>query len=136
MPEAPSTWLDSETVTAALGDDLSEPVDTVALQSWCDGTRSYVEGKRGDLFVLDPDDEEAPPVFTPTPAVVSGAVLLAWRFYARRTSPLGVVGFSEDGVAGILREDPDIAKLLGVGRGGRFVFGGFNPCTAEPVESA
>lgn len=135
MPEAPATWLDASTVTAALGEDLAEPVDTVALQSWCDGTRSYVEGKRSDLFVPVEGDDEAAPVFTPTPSVVSGAVLLAWRFYARRTTPLGVLGFSEDGAAGILREDPDVAKLLGIGKAGRFVFGGYNPCAAE-VESA
>jgi len=116
------TWLDSETVKAVLGADISGDIDDASLQQMCDGTRSYVEDKRKDLFVAAPVETD-PPVFTPTPSVTLGAALLAYRFYSRRTSPLGVIGFTEDGAQGLLREDPDIAKLLGIGRFGRFVFG-------------
>jgi hypothetical protein len=57
--------------------------------------------------------------------------MLAHRWYSRRGSPLGVAGYAELGVAGILRFDPDIAKLLGLGTEGPFVFGA--PTTPIPV---
>ena len=72
-------------------------------------------------------------MFEPTKSVKLGAAYLAWRLYARRTSPLGVLGFTDDGAAGILREDPDIAKLLGIGRRGRFTVGGTGPPVVEAV---
>jgi hypothetical protein len=118
---ANSTWLTSEKVAAVLGSDLSESIDDEAMQQFCNGAASYVEGRRGDLFVGDPA------AFAPTPSVQLGAALLAYRFYSRRTSPLGVIGFTEDGAAGILKDDPDIARLLGIGRHGAFVFGGVRP---------
>ncbi len=122
MAEDESTWLDASDLQSVLGDDLAEPIDSTSAQEYCDGTRSYVEGKRKDLFAPAVDEDD-PRVFTPTPAVRLGAAMLAYRFYSRRTSPLGVIGFTEDGAVGMLREDPDIAKLLGIGRFGRFVFG-------------
>lgn len=122
MAEGDSTWLTSAKVAAVLGSDLAESVDDASMQQFCNGAASYVEGRRSDLWGLTNDVEPAP-VFQPTPAVVTGAAMLAYRFYARRTSPLGVVGFTEDGAMGILKDDPDIARLLGIGRHGRFVFG-------------
>lgn len=125
------TWLDAGNVEAVLGADLASEIDADSMQAFCDGTRSYVEDRRPDLFVAD-EVEGEPAVFTPTGSVLLGAAMLAWRFYSRRTSPLGVIGFTEDGASGMLREDPDIAKLLGIGRKGRFVFGGTG--TAETAE--
>lgn len=65
--------------------------------------------------------------FAPTEDVVLGAAFLVYRLYQRRTTPLGILGATEDGYTGIIREDPDIARLLGIGAAGRFVFGGHNP---------
>lgn len=121
------TWLEPSTVTAVLGASLSEQLDETALAAVLPGTRSYVEGKRADLVTGDPA------VFTPTPAVVLGAAMLAYRLYQRRTTPLGILGATEDGYTGIIREDPDIARLLGVGGAGKFVFGGYNPTTEAVV---
>lgn len=104
------SWLDVEEVQTALGDSLAEVVDTAALQVWCDAARDYVESRRPDLVTGDPAE------FAPTPAVVGGAALLAYRLYQRRTTPLGVLGVTDQGVSGILRDDPDISRMLGIGR--------------------
>lgn len=133
---AEATWLDADEVERVMGADLAGEWDKDTMQRFCDGSRSFVESRRPDLFVTTPaEDEEDPDVvtFTPGADVVVGAAMLAYRFYSRRTTPLGVLGFSEDGASGILREDPDIAKLLGIGRGRKFVFGGVPPLTEEAV---
>ena len=124
---ADDTWLEPSTVTAVLGSGLTEQLDMTALGAVLPGVRSFVEEKRKDLLVGAGD-----PVvftFTPTPHVVLGAVHLAHRLYQRRTTPLGILGATEDGYTGIIREDPDIARLLGIGAAGKFVFGGYNPTT-------
>lgn len=131
------SWLTPAYVTRVLGDDLAEPIDSTSLLEYVEGVREYVEGKRRDLWTTaDPDAD--PPVlstFAATSSVRLGAAMLTYRFYSRRTSPLGVIGFTEDGASGMLREDPDIAKLLGIGRHGRFVFGaGPDLVEAELVE--
>ena len=119
MPE----WLDAAYVGEVLGADLVDQLDTVALEEACTGARGFVEDRRRDLF--ETIGEVAS--FMPGPSVRYGAALLAHRLYARRTSPLGVLGFTEDGYSGILREDPDIARLLGIGRNRRFWFGAGRP---------
>lgn len=45
-----------------------------------------------------------------------GGVLLAARLYARDGSPQGIATFGELGASTILRSDPDIGQLVGVGR--------------------
>lgn len=119
------TWLDAEQVTGILG-DLANDLDGAALNACCDAARSFVEEKRGDLWVSDGAD---PPVltYTPTPAVIHGAAMYAFRLYHRRNNPLGILGTTDVGPAGILREDPDIARLLGIGRSRGFRFGGAQP---------
>lgn len=126
------SWLDADKVTAILGDSLADDLDLAALQECCDATRSFVEERRGDLWVSDGAD---PPTltYTPTGAVVHGAAMYAYRLYHRRKSPLGILGTTDVGPAGILREDPDIARLLGIGRGRRFGFGGARPLDTTPV---
>lgn len=59
----------------------------------------------------------------PAPTEVSadvhlGAVMLAGRWYGRRTSVNGIAGFGDVGVAYVIRQDPDVASLLGLGRPG------------------
>lgn len=87
------------------------------------------------------DLEPAGTYFEPVPAVGAGsyapnddvklgAVMLAGRLFARRGTPLGVAGFSEFGGNAMLRHDPDIARLLGIGPHRAFVFG----APALPVE--
>lgn len=122
-------WLTSSVVKAALGASLSADIeegegeDPGPLDKAADAAQLYVERMRKDLFV-PAEDEEDPDVFTPGADVIHGGALLAYRFYSRRNNPLGVLGFTDDGASGILRDDPDIARLLGIGvHGGGFVFG-------------
>lgn len=129
------SWLDADTVVGVLGDDIGAGLDLVALQAACDGARDFVEDKRPDLWV--PGDPLAEPptedTYTPPPRVIHGAALLAYRFYSRRSTPLGVLGFTEDGAAGIMRFDPDIQDLLGIGRARTFRFGGAPPVVETEV---
>ena len=106
-----------------LGDSLAGPLDMSAMQAACDAARSFVEEERRDLWVSDGGD---PPTltYTPTVRVVHGAAMYAYRLYERRKSALGILGSTDLGPAGILREDPDIARLLGIGRARKFRFGG------------
>ncbi|GAA4075751.1 hypothetical protein ACFFOS_27660 [Nocardioides kongjuensis] len=125
------TWLEPSTVTAVLGSVASD-LPAGDLDGIVPGVRGWVEDKRKDLLVGDGGDPEVF-TFTPTPQVVLGAAFLVWRTYDRRRSPVGIVGASEDGYAGIVRDDPDIARFLGIGAAGRFVFGGHNPTTEAVV---
>lgn len=114
------SWLDVGEVATALGSSLAEVVDEDALQFWCDTVRDYVEDRRADLVTGDP------PAFAATPRIVGGAALLAYRLYQRRTAPLGTVATSE-AIGTILRDDPDVARMLGIGRHRRFRFGAPRP---------
>lgn len=70
----------------------------------------YIEDERQDLF-----DTEVPPVFQATPRIVQAGLLATARLYDRVGTASGVA-FSELGGAGlILRHDPDIDRLLGIG---------------------
>lgn len=47
--------------------------------------------------------------------VVEGATLLAARLFRRKNSPAGVEAFGAEGAAYVMRSDPDVALLLGLG---------------------
>lgn len=124
------TWLDSEKVVAVLGNDLAESLDQTKLQESCEATRDFVEGKRPDLWVTDATVDPPVSTYEPGAGVTYGAALYAHRLYHRTRTPLGTQS-TDAGQSGILREDPDIARLLGIGRARRFRFGGAAPVTVE-----
>lgn len=100
-------------------------MDSDALKLAANAAAEYVEDLKPDEFLGQS--------FTPSARTLLGAAMLAHRWYSRRASPLGVAGYAEFGSAGILRYDPDIARLLGIGtESGRFVFGA--PTGAAAVE--
>ena len=74
------------------------------------GAAAVVERCRPDLLSVDGL------TFDATPDVKLGGLMLAARFYARRGSPMGVASYAEMGAAQIVRTDPDVALLLGIGR--------------------
>jgi hypothetical protein len=109
-------WLSAEQAALMVGATVStDDADWNAAHA---GSVAYVEGKRTDLLVGDPG------VFTPGGDVLYGTALLTNRWYTRRTSPLGTSQNVEFGGSDFLRQDPDIAKLLGIGQEGKPVFGG------------
>lgn len=119
-----SVWL-TDTQALALIGQASGDVDEDAFEGALEAACALVERKRPDLF-----DTATPPVFAPDAAVKLGTAMLAHRYYARRSSPLGAAQFTEFGAGTILRYDPDIGRLLGLGTEGGFVFG----AAALPVE--
>lgn len=107
MPPAPFDWLTADAVAnqlqlndRAAGDPLPARAEQARL-----GAAAYVERVRADLDWTDP-----------APDVVMGAAILASRLHARAGSPLGLASFAEFGASAVLRLDPDVERLLGLGR--------------------
>lgn len=48
-------------------------------------------------------------------SVVTGAEMMAGRLFRRRESPAGVAAFGDMGAVYVMRNDPDVAMLLGLG---------------------
>lgn len=126
-----STWLTAPVVVARLGDDLAGALDQTKLGAAADSAEEFVELKRPDLWVYT---DAEPPVgtYTPGPSVVFGAALLAHRLYHRTSTPLGTRATDTE-ASGILRDDPDISRLLGIGRSRGMRFGAGPARTTETV---
>ena len=82
---------------------------------------AVVERQRPDLFAYPVDSDgdgvlDRVPEFKPGEDVVHGTKLLVGRLYARKGTPQGIATFGELGAASILRSDPDVQLLLGLGR--------------------
>lgn len=106
MP-APYAWLTVDAVAAQLRLDreAGTPLPSLAEQARL-AAAAYVERVRADL------DWTAPVAAD----VVTGAAILASRLHARSGSPLGLASFAEFGPSAVLRLDPDVERLLGLGR--------------------
>lgn len=85
-----------------------------------DAAAGYVVEHRPSLFPVPPAE---PLTEAPSDNVGLGTVLLAARLYSRAGSPTGIAAFAEFGPASILRLDPDIERLLGLGRNAAPVVG-------------
>ncbi len=119
-----SIWLDVPQALVLIGQE-SEDVDLPTFTGSLDAACAIVERKRPDLFNTD-----EPPVFVADGAIKLGTAMLAHRYYARRSAPLGAAQFTEFGAGTILRYDPDIGRLLALGTEGGFNFG----AASLPVE--
>lgn len=118
-----SVWL-SVPQALALIEQASGDVDQPAFGGALDAACAVVERKRSDLWTdPDPEDDEDAPLFVADAAIRLGTAMLAHRLYARRSAPLGAAQFTEFGAGTILRYDPDIGRLLGIGTEGGFNFG-------------
>lgn len=84
---------------------------------------NWVEDQRRDLAVPAVLDDAGavvtPASFSSTPRIVLGAAMYVGRLVARKGSPQGLASFGEFGPATVLRQDPDVAQLLGIGRYGK-----------------
>lgn len=94
------------------GDD--DTADDEALQDDLNAAISYVEEQRaGDLnFAADPEST----LPDPSDHVLLGTVRLAGRWNVRRNSPDGLVDMGELGQGRVPSVDPDIERMLGIGR--------------------
>lgn len=115
---ATGDWLPEADVLAYLKVDAASD-NAPAVRAARSAAVRYVERQRADLAL------DALPV--PLPAadqaalgdLILGTLLLVGRLYARKGTPEGIASFGELGAAMILRADPDISMLLGIGRHGR-----------------
>lgn len=108
------TWpIQTTDVTAYLGVTPAGAPDTVALDrataaavAW---VARYVEG------IPQPVDPPGDPVEVGADLEL-GTVMLAARWYARRSSSQGIASFGDFGPAYVQKTDPDVSSLLGLGR--------------------
>lgn len=114
-----TTWLDPSEA-AGLADVAGTVADDADWVGAVTASREYVEEKRPELFTGDPLAFVAG---AKTGLIKLGTALLANRWYTRMRSPLGASQNVEFGGSDFLRQDPDVAKMLGIGVAGRFVFG-------------
>lgn len=119
---AEPSWLSYSNAAAfeALSDVVAD--GDAAWQIAVEAAAEYVQGRRVDLVYTDA---------TTVPAMVRlGTSRLAHRWFDRRNNPLGAATFAE--FAGeMLRHDPDISMMLGLGPNRPFAFGAG---VALPVE--
>lgn len=78
-----------------------------------------VERQRKDLALDSLTPEQLATAAADLGDVKLGCLMLIGRLYARKGTPEGIAAFGELGAAMILRSDPDIAMLLGIGRHAR-----------------
>lgn len=121
------TWLDADLARTLV--EGTAPTNSTAWQADVAAARAWVQKRRRDLYV------GVPAVFTPDDDVLLGTAMYALRLYTRRTSPLGVSQNTEWGGSDILRQDPDIAKLLGIGPDGPPLFGGARAAELDALEA-
>lgn len=97
-----------------LGPEYTTPDPKDAqLQQVLDAAVSFVERVRPE-FNYDADPLVELP--EPSPDLVLGTVRLAGRWHTRRRSPDGLVSMGELGTGRVPSFDPDIERLLGIGR--------------------
>lgn len=114
----PYPWLPLELAAAWCKVDEDHPLIEQVRRAAAD----HCEDQRRDLLRTDPDT--AAVTFTATDRVVQAGLLATARLLARQSSPTGQVSYGEFGAADILRLDPDVSRLLGVGRYARPIIGG------------
>jgi len=112
---APYSWLTSAAVAAQLGLDPAEELPPLVEQVRL-GAGAWVERARADLAWVDDTGQGVDVVGGD---VLAGAALMVARLHARGASPLGLASFAEFGPSQVLRLDPDIERMLGLGRYGK-----------------
>lgn len=112
-------WLDPADVLTWLqldaGSDQATAAETcrLAAASWCERQRQdRVEVTATDALTGDPTAA----TFRASASIVQAGILAAARLYGRRSSPTGLASYGDFGPAEVLRLDPDVSRLLGVGR--------------------
>ena len=103
----PHTWLALDDVAHWLKLDTDRDENRRDAELCRQAAAAYIEAQRPDLTADD---------LGKSAAIRQAALLSAARLYARRSSPTGLASFGEFGAEQILRGDPDVARLLGVGR--------------------
>ena len=108
------TWPpELEVLKGDLNIPLDDPRDDVVLQQQLDAAVAFVQRVRPG-FNYDDDALDDSPV--PTADLELGTVRLAGRWFTRRRSPDALVAMGDLGSTRIPSFDPDIERLLGIGK--------------------
>lgn len=118
LPLTDAAWLPLADVLEQVGVKPEAP-EAASVDRKRKATAAFVERNRRDLVAV----VDGAATFTATPDVVEGAILLAARLHSRKGSPTGIASYGEFGPAAVLRFDPDIERLLGIGRSVRPAIG-------------
>lgn len=94
-----------------LGD--TETREDEQLQQALDAAVAFVERVRPDFNYTEDPLSEAP---APAADLVLGTVRLAGRWHDRRRAPDGQIAMGDLGTSTVPSVDPDISRLLGIGR--------------------
>lgn len=116
-PPPPHAWLPVEDTLTWLQLEPESPLARVA--EWCrQASADYCWRQRRDAFTRTGElvGVELPGTIVTTADVVMAGMIGAARLYARRSTPAGLASFGEFGASEVMRLDPDVARLLGVGR--------------------
>lgn len=99
-----------------LKDDLgaADDRDDVALAQVLAVATAFVEQVRGGEFNFAADEDSTLPY--PSPQLQLGTLRLAGRWFNRRRSPDGLIDMGELGATRVPSVDPDIERMLGIGR--------------------
>lgn len=108
-------------VRRELGRKPEDRADDPLLQAALDAAVEFVTRVRGSSFNFAAAPTSTLP--SPTSDIALGTVRLAIRQHTRRRSPDGLVAMGDLGVGRIPSFDPDIERLLGIGRYAGVVFG-------------
>lgn len=107
-------WVTLAQLKNDLGIEIKDTRDDLTLTGVLNSAVSYVERLRsGDFNFTDDVLSELP---VPTEDLKLGTIRLAGRWFNRRRSPDGLVNMQEMGVGRVPSFDPDIDRLLGIGK--------------------
>lgn len=110
----PYPWLPLDKVLRWLQVDPADTVLGSVVEDCRKAAADYCQDQRGDLWT-DPQ-LDGTTSFEATDRIVQAGLLAAARLFARRSSPAGLASYGEFGATEVLRLDPDVERLLGVGR--------------------
>jgi hypothetical protein len=110
----PPTLADLKADMRSRGEDAAVlDIDDVRLQPMLDAAVSFVQRVRWKFnFTADPESE----LPDPTADLILGTLRLASRWHTRRRSPDSLVQMGELGAGRVPSIDPDIDRLLRLGR--------------------
>jgi hypothetical protein len=114
-------WLTLADLKTEMGIEPDDTRDDAQLQTVLDAAVTFVERVRHGQFDFDGDPLSDLPA--PTADLTLGTLMLARRWHTRRRSPDGLVQMAELGSARVSSFDPDIDRLLRLGRHARPVVG-------------
>lgn len=106
-------WVELPDLKADLGIDEADDRDDERLQVMLDAALAFAARVRPEFNWDEESGSDSP---DPTNDVRLGVIRLAGRWHTRRRSPDALIDMGELGAARVPSFDPDIERLLGIGK--------------------